>query len=193
MKSFILFLFAALLTLSACKSNKKTPEKKFISVLSLINSQVAHIDTSLYPIMKIVYYDSLHSDTTFIPREKFRAEAKDFLAIPDLSDKKIARRYKEETLYDKTINRVVITYTPENPANEEIQKQELLITPDAANGDKVNNVIINQVINNRDSFMQKNMLWQMDKSFQVATILQKPGKPETITTIKVAWNEDTNR
>ncbi len=193
MKNFVLFLFAALLALSACKSNKNKSEKKFISVLSLINSQVAHVDTSLYPIMKIVYYDSLHSDTTFIPREKFRAEAKDFLTIPDLSDKKIARRFKEETLYDESINKVVITYTPENPGKEEIQKQELLITPDAVSGDKINNIIINQVISNRDSFMQKNMLWQMDKSFQVATILQKPGKPETITTTKVTWNEDANQ
>ncbi len=173
----------------ACKSKKEEPEKKFISVLSLIESQVAHVDTSLYSIIKVEQTDSLPADTTYIPREEFRAAAKDFLSIPDLSDKKVAKKYKEETLYDETINRVIITYTPQNPEKEEIQKQELLVTPNAATGDKVNNIIINRVISNRDSFMKQNMLWRMDKSFQVATTTQKPGKPEKTTTVKVAWNE----
>jgi hypothetical protein len=159
-------------------------------VLSLIESQVAHVDTSLYSIIKIEQTDSLSPDTTYIPREEFRAAAKDFLFIPDLSDKKVAKRYKEETMFDETLNRVIITYTPENPSGEEIQKQELLVTPNAATGDKVNNIIINRVISNRDSLMKQNMLWQMDKSFQVATTLQKPGKTEKNITVKVTWNED---
>lgn len=193
MKKYIVLFLPVMLAMTACKSEKKEPEKKFVSVLSLIKSQVAHVDTSLYSIVKIVTTDSLHHDTTYIRREEFSAAAKDFLAIPDLSDKKVAKRYKEETMYDKTMNRVIITYTPENPDKEEIQKQELLVTPDLATGDKVNNIIINRVISNRDGFMQKNMLWQMDKSFQVVTTLQKPGKPETTTTMKVGWNEDNDQ
>ncbi len=193
MKKYIVLLLPVMLAMPACRSKEKGPEKKFVSVLSLIKNQVAQVDTSLYSIVKIVSTDSLHNDTTYIPREEFRAAAKDFLAIPDLSDKKVAKRYKEETMYDKTINRVVITYTPEDPAKEEIQKQELLVTPDAATGDKVNDIIINRVISNRDSFMQKNMLWRMDKSFQVVTTLQKPGKPEKTTTMKVTWNEDNDQ
>ena len=155
-----------------------------------IENQVAHVDTSLYPIIKIVQNDTLPGDTTYIPREEFRAAAKDFLSISDLADKRVAKRYKEETMFDEMMNRVVITYTPENPGKEEIQKQELVVTPNDITGDKVSNIIINRVISNRDSFMKQNMLWQMDKSFQVATTLQKPGKPETTTTVKVTWNED---
>ncbi len=189
MKKYFALLFPFMLAVSACKSKKEEPEKKFVSVLSLIESQVAQVDTSLYSIIKIEQKDSLPADTTYIRREEFRAAAKDFLSIPDLSDKKVAKRYKEETLFDETINRVVITYTPQNPDKEEIQKQELLVKPNAATGDKVNNIIINRVISNRDSFMKQNMLWRMDKSFQVATIIQKPGKPEKTTTVKVTWNE----
>jgi hypothetical protein len=189
MKKYFVFILLVILVIPACHTKKKGPEKKFISVLSLIQSQVAHIDTSLYSIVMIINRDTLPGDTTYIPREEFRATAKDFLSIPDLSDKKVAKRYKVETLFDNTIKRVVITYTPENPANEEIKKQELVVTPNTSNGDIVNDIIINQVINNRDSFMQKNMLWQMDKSFQVVTTLQKPGKPEKTTTVKVTWNE----
>lgn len=189
MKKYFVLLLPFILAIVACKSKKKEQEKKFVSVLSLIESQVAHVDTSLYPIIKIEQTDSLPGDTTYIPREEFRAAAKDFLSIPDLSDKNVAKRYKEETLFDETINRVVITYTPQDPDKEEIQKQELLVTPNSATGDKVSNIIINRVISNRDSFMKQNMLWLMDKSFQVATTLQKPGKPEKTTTVKIAWNE----
>jgi hypothetical protein len=190
MKKIVVLLLIILTAIPACKTIKKGPEKNFISVLSLIKSQVAHVDTSLYSIIRIEQSDSFPGDTTYIPREEFRGAAKDFLSIPDLSDKKVAKRYKEETIFDQTMNRVVISYTPENPAKEEIQKQELLVTPNAATGDQVNNIIINRVISNRDSFMQQNMLWRMDKSFQVVTTLQKPGKPEKITTLKVTWNED---
>ena len=80
----LLLIFPAII---ACKKKKKEPEKKFVSVLSLIRAQVAHVDSSLYPIIKIVSRYSLQNDTTFIPREKFAAEAKDFLEIPDLSEK----------------------------------------------------------------------------------------------------------
>jgi hypothetical protein len=181
----LFFIFPA-----SCNHKETKVEKKFISVVSLIEKQVAHVDTSLYSIMQVIQTDSLHSDTTYMPREVFRTAAKDFLTIPDLSDKKVAKGYKEESLYDETLNRVVITYTPENPDKEEIQKQQLLVTPNAATGDIVNNIIINRVISNRDSFLQKNMLWQMDRSFQVTTISQKPGKPETTTTIRVIWNDN---
>jgi HD superfamily phosphohydrolase len=192
MKNYLLLLLAAVIILPACKQKKKETEKKFISVLSLIEQQVAHVDTALYSIMKIVYTDSLHSDTTYIRREDFRSEAKEFLEIPDLSNRKVASRYKENASYDETLNRVVIMYTPENPDKEEIQKQEILITPNTATGDQVNNIIINRVVSNRNGFLQKNMLWQMDKSFQVVTTTQKPGEPEITTTLKVTWNEDND-
>ncbi len=189
MKKYFVLVLTSILAVVACKSKKEEQKKNFVSVLSLIESQVAHVDTSIYPIIKIEQTDSLPGDTTYIPREEFRAAAKDFLSIPDLSDKKVAKRYKMETLFDETINRVIITYTPEDPVKEEIQKQELLVTPYTSEGDIVNNIIITRVINNRDSFMKKNMLWLMDKSFQVVTTIQKPGKPEKTTTVKVAWNE----
>lgn len=185
---FLLLTF--LPALIACKGKKKEPEKKYVSILSLIKSQVAHVDTSLYPIMRLDIKDSLHTDTTHIRREQFRQEAKDFLAIPDLSDKNVAGRFKEETLYDESINRVTITYTPVNPAAEEVLKQEMSVTPNPVSGDKVNSVFIIREISNRDSFVRKNLLWQMDKSFKIITIRQVPGQPETTSTIKVTWNED---
>ena len=102
----------------------------------------------------------------------------------------MGKRYKEEQArYDELLNRVVITYTPLNPDKEEVKKQELLIIPNEAAGDKVSNVIILREISNKDSLLQKKMLWQMDKSFQVVTTRQKPGQAEEVTILKVSWNE----
>lgn len=193
MKTYLFFLWYFLLLILSCKQKPKEEEKKFISVLSLIEKQVAHIDTSLYAITRVVYSDSLHSDTTYIRREDFRSVAKEFLDIPDLSEKKVAKQYMEETRYDELLNRVIITYKPINSDDGEIKKQEIQVTPDLTTGDKVNNIIINRVINNRDGFLQKDMLWQIDKSFQVVTTTRQPGQPEKITTTKVTWNEDNNQ
>lgn len=170
----------------------KEEVKKFISVLSLIENQVAHIDTSLYSIIKVVSTNSLRSDTSYIRREDFRALAKDFLEIPDLSDQKVAKKYTEETRYDELLNRVVITYIPRQPGKEEIQKQEILVTPNIATGDQVNNIIIESVKKDRNGYLGKKMLWQVDKSFLVTTSSQKPGEPEVVTTIRVTWNDHTN-
>lgn len=190
MKYSVLLIISALIIAASCKSKDKEPPKNFISVLSLIEKQVAHIDTSLYSIVKVETRDSLHSDTSYIKREDFRAVAKEFLEIPDLSDPKVAKRYKEENRYDELLNRVIITYTPLKPEKEEIQKQEILVTPNVATGDKVNNIIIERVINTRDGFLEKKMLWQTDKSFLITTTSQKPGEPEIVTTTRVTWNED---
>ncbi len=190
MRKVLSIIAILMMFIHACKDEDTENKKKFISVLSLIKQQVAHVDTSLYAITQYVYKDSLHIDTSFIRREDFRSVANDFLGIPDLSVNKIARKYKEETMYDETLNRVIISYTPLNAAKEEIQKQEITVTPNMATGDKVNTILISRVINNRDGFLQKEMLWQMDKSFQIITTTQKPGEPEIITTTKVTWNEE---
>lgn len=185
----VFILFA--ISISSCKSKEEKNDKQFISVLSLIKKDVAHVDTSLYSIIKIEYTDTLHQDTSFIPREDFDAIAKEFLETPDLSDKKVAKRWVESpAMIDQMLNRVIITYTPVNPDREEFKKQEILATPVPGADAKINNIIIVREISNKDSFLQKKMLWQVNKSFQVVTISQKPGKPEIIKTTRVTWNED---
>lgn len=189
----LLSVLSVLLVLLSCKQKAETGPK-FISVLSLIRAEVADVDTSLYPIVKTVTYDSTRIDTFYIPRENFAAEAVDFLSIPDLGDKKVAARYREEaTLYDELLGRVIFKYVPVKPEKEEVKSQELLATPVPGQDAKINNIIIIREISNRDSFLQKKMLWQINKSFQVITTSQKPGKPEVTTVTKVSWNEQTDQ
>ena len=190
MKKYLTLLLFPVVLLSCGGAGKENPAgDSYISVVSLVQGQVAKIDTSLYSIMKVVQRDSIF-DTTFIPREEFAREAKDFLEIPNLSDPKVAKRYKADPpIHDQTINRVIFTYLPIDPDKEEIKKQEFLVTPVIGGESKVNNIIIIREISTRDSFLQKKMLWQVDKSFQVVTTSQKPGQPEITTTTRVTWNE----
>lgn len=189
--AWLLFIMTAILS---CGQKKEEQGKDFISVVSLIRAEVAHVDSSLYSIIKTVTYDSLRTDTFYIPREEFKTEAKDFLDIPDLSDRKVAKRYKDDSpIYDESLGRVIFRYVPVDPAKEEVKSQEFLATPVPGANARINNVIIIREISNRDSFLQKKLLWQMNRSFQVVTTSQKPGQPEITTVTKVSWNEDPNQ
>ena len=146
------------------------------------------MDTSLYPIIKINIRPEAQDDTTYHKREEFKALAKDFLDLPDLTDKDLRWRYTKESRYDETLGRLIITMLPMEPAKEEIQRQEVLIKPDPS-GDRVMSIIIDYVKNNRDSAVQKRMLWMVDESFQVSTTKQLKAQPEMTNTYRVVWNE----
>ena len=183
------FIVTLIVVLFAFSCKEKDDREKFFPVLSFIQGQVSDIDTSLYSIRKIVYVDSLRTDTFFIHREDFRKEAQEFLSIPDISAPKYRDKYTEDKRFDETMNRVMITYTPVTPEKEEIQRQEVIIKPDPI-GDKVTNFIINSVVNTKDSAVLKRLLWKVGESFQVTIIKQLAGQPETTSTTKVIWNED---
>src|SRR5689334_19153307 len=81
-----------------CKSKDKSdePKEKYFPALGIIRDQVAKVDTSLYSIMRIVFVDSTHNDTTYIKREQFKEAAKEFLSIPDLNQDEYHDRFTEE-------------------------------------------------------------------------------------------------
>ena len=184
MKKYSVGLF--LLVLLACRREKK---ENFFPVLSYIKSQVAQVDTSLYPIIKITWIDSARTDTQYIKREEFAGLAKDFLEIPDLTEKKYPSLYSEDRFFDQGLNRVVFTCKPHKTDTATILQQETQIVPDPS-GDKVKSFFIDLMLSNKDSIVEKKMLWKVDESFQVATLTQKPGQSQTTHIMKVAWNEN---
>jgi hypothetical protein len=192
MRALIITAFAALSLcyLGACKEKKNEPEKEaFFPALPFIRSQVAHVDTSLYSIMRVVYVDSTRTDTTYLRREQFKDAAVDFLNLPDISTKDFRDRYTEDKQFDETLNRVLLVYTPIKPEQEVIQRQEVLIKPDVA-GDQVSSIIVNTAVATKDSMIEKKMLWSVDQNFRVTTIRQLNGQPETTSSYKISWNED---
>lgn len=182
------FVVTSVLFLSSCKDKgkEKTDPSTYFPVLSFIKSQVAHVDTSLYQIIRVTTVDTLH-DTTYLRREDFRAEARDFLELPDLTDKKTGKYYKEEKLFDETLNRVIITYLPTRP-NLEIQRQELIIAPGTGEVDKVQTIIIDHWKDAGDSTIVRRMLWQVDKSFQVVRTVDRSNGSSMTVTREVIWN-----
>ncbi|MBA2498735.1 MAG: hypothetical protein H0V30_03315 [Chitinophagaceae bacterium] len=185
MKKCFLFIIPALFLFITCKTDNNESEQYF-PVISFLNSQVAHVDTSVYAIKRITIRDSL-SDTVFIPREEFRQLANDFLQAPDLTQKKFREKYTESEYYDDMLQKIIITYIPIEK-DQELQRQEIHITPNTGDGDKISTIILNRYQANKDSTIQRRLLWQVDERFQVVTTIQKPGIPEETTTMKVIWN-----
>ena len=181
-------IIACILTvgyLAGCKS-KDEKKESFFPVLSFIKSQVAHIDTSLYRIIKQVSVDSTW-DSSFIKREEFRGYAADFLELPDLSDKSNSAGYEESKFFDASVNRVTFTYSPRDKS-QPIQREDVTVEPGAGEPDKVKSFFIDKLVANSDSVtVTKRMLWVVDKSFQITTITQKSGKPDSTQTIKISW------
>lgn len=181
-------LFLLSLIIISCKNKSEDKENiSFFPVSSFIKSQVAEIDTSVYPILKIVTTGSL-SDTVYIKREDFRQYANDFLNMPDISTKTWNDDYIETKMYDEDLKMVILNYMPKDVDNE-IRRQEVMIAPGQQSDDKVKTIIIDRVITNKDSSVQKNMLWQVDKHFQVVTVTNKNSQPEKIQKLKVVWNK----
>lgn len=183
-------LLAVMTCVMACKEEKKLKKKgTIIPIISLLNQQIAHVDTSLYVIMKIVSLDSSRNDTTYIERSKFREVAHEFLSLPDIASAEYNERYKEEeTQYDETLGRVILAYSAIKPEDEQIQRQQLLVKSDPPN-DKVTTIIVQTARITKDSLVEQTLLWNMDESFQVTTKKQLPAHPEITSTYRVIWNE----
>jgi hypothetical protein len=173
---------------ASCNDKSKDNGESFFPVVSFLNSQVAMVDTSLYSIKRLDPVDSARTDTTFIPREDFRKAAAEFLSVPDIASDEYRDRYRETKQFDDGLNLVILTYDAIDRQREVLQSEQVTIKP-GIGGDKVQNIIISMVTNSKDSSVEKKMLWNADKSFQVSTIKQLPGRPETTGSYKVTWNE----
>lgn len=169
--------------LVSCKGKKEDPAEKGGSfpVLSFIQSQVAHVDTSLYSITKIITVDST-SDTSYIKREDFRREAQEFLELPDIAAKKLVDDYTEEKTFDPLLNQAVLVYT----AKEEdaaVRKEQVYIEPDSGDGDKVKTFIIDREAEGGS----KTLVWNVDSYFQIINRVAGADGRETIKVTKVVW------
>ena len=185
MKQKIIFTICILnLFYSACKT-KEDKKESFFPILSFIKSQVAHVDTSLYKITKQVGIDSIW-DTSYVKREEFRKYAADFLELSDLTEKKYAANYEESKFFDASLNRAIISYTPKDKS-QPIQREEVTIVPGQGEDDKVKNIIVDKLVVSKDSTVIKRLLWVVDESFQVTTIIQKPGRQDFAQTTKISW------
>jgi viroplasmin and RNaseH domain-containing protein len=177
----------------ACKSKEAegtNDASGFFPVRSYLQSQVRHVDTSIYRIMKISKVQG-KADTAYLRREDFKAAAQDFLSLPDLASKKLRKKYAETKLYDEDLKKVVITYLPKDKEDyEQITREDVLIEPGTSGGnDKVATVYVETTESNRDSTIQKKMTWNVSGNFQVIKLINKQGQPEQVHTTDVTWTD----
>jgi hypothetical protein len=181
---FLLFL----VLVAACKAQEI--ETDYFPVRSYLQSQVRHIDTSIYAIVKISKAQG-KTDTAYLRREDFKAAAQDFLSLPDVASKKLSKKYAETKLYDEDLKKVVITYLPKDKADyEQITREEVLIEPgSASSNDQVATVYIETAESDGDSTVQKKMTWNVSGNFQVIKLINKQGQPEVVQTTDVTWTD----
>ncbi len=185
-KSCIPFFFIILISCNNTSAEKEEENTEFFPVISFLKSQAAHVDTSLYNIIKIVTANNV-SDTVYLKREQFRDNAKEFLTLPDLSGKNLKKKYIETEMYDEELKAVILNYSPKKGEGE-IRRQEVLITPNELTGDEVKSIFIDRLLDSKDSTVQKRMTWNVNKDFQIITIISKPDGSERVETLKVIWN-----
>lgn len=175
--------------LLSCKGKKKNEaaDAKFFPVLSFLKGQAKNIDTSLYRIVKVETIDSTPV-TTYIKREDFSKNAKDFLELPDITSDDLKDDYEETKMFDDALNAVILSYNTKK--NNEVRREDVMLNPTNESGNsEVKNIIVNTLLSNSDSTVEKNMVWSVNKRFIVITKIQKPNQPEKIKKLEVIWND----
>ena len=178
------------LVLCSCKNDEEQDTKEqaeFFPVLSYLKGQVAHIDTSVYSIVQ-VKKSGTSVDTTYLKREDFRKAAADFLSIPDISSKKLRKNYEETRLFDETIEKVILSYSTKDE-DMEVLREDIIITPTLEADHEVASIYIERVHESRKGSVQKKMFWEVNKRFQVTSIIQNDNEPERIETVQVSWSD----
>ena len=177
----------------SCSNNDKKKEKenvdtsRYFPILSYLQSQVKELDTSMYRFIKIETINGI-SDTMDISREDVRKYAKDFLEIPDIKDPEYGSDYEELTNFDSLLGRVFMSYTAYDK-DVEVVKQDVTILPRFGDGeDEVKTIYIEKTESDDGTTIEKKMLWEMKKYFNITTITQKENAPEKIRNLKIEWN-----
>ncbi len=185
-KSWLLtaLLFPVCFYLS-CKEKKND----VFPAINFIKSQIAHVDTSVYSIIKLIPLTDSTYDTAYVKREDFKNLANDFLETPDIS-KKFGGKYTEERMVNNELGMVVFIATPKSE-DLEVRRQEIRIVPSPPN-DKVKSIYIEKFKTNKDSSVMKRMTWYTDRKFQIITITQKKSGEEKTSVMEVVWNDQEN-
>ena len=189
MKHFFSLVIISALLAASCKSKTEDDSNStYFPALSFIKSQIAHVDTSVYRIIKVVKTNN-GTDTVFIKREQFAAEAKDFLSLPDITTKELKDDYVETKQYDPELQQVSLMYLPKDKEDDNELMQENIIIKPQPDGDKVTAIFADQVMSdNGDDLVQKKLFWEVDKRFRIVTITQKQNEPPQTQTVEVIWN-----
>ncbi|MGV3657700.1 MAG: hypothetical protein ACO1NX_07085 [Chitinophagaceae bacterium] len=69
----------------------------------------------------------------------------------------------------------------------EILRQDVVITPNTGDGDKVESVYIERQQSGGDSTVQQKMSWEVATGFTIRAIIQKKNSTEKLQNTEVTW------
>jgi hypothetical protein len=183
-------LLLPLVLLLACGDKKEEQEtadnSAFLPVASILRGQIKDVDTSLYNIMKIETKNNV-PETTHIRRDEFKKYAADFLALPDLTQKKWKGDYEEANYFDASLESFIHSYTARDE-DLETRKQEVLTTQTPDGELHIKTIMADTFKEEKGETIRKNMIWHLDKRFQVITTRQKKNGTEEVEKLQVIWN-----
>jgi hypothetical protein len=191
MKQFI--SCCLLFSLLACKE-KKEPESEttqagepleIYPVSSFFKQQIDEVDSLKLPTVKYTS-EGGRKDTVSITMEEFEKLAAEFIDA-DISKPSLSRQYKESSFADQSIPSITFSYTARH-SKLPVKRMDVILDPNPVQDDQVKTIYIEkkQVVN--DTLINKRLYWKSHKNFQVITSKQVSGKPESITQLKVAWD-----
>lgn len=185
MNHLMLIILISLLLIS-CNHKKKEKKEPIFSVLNFLQAQARHMDTATYVLTKIEVSDG-SSDTVSLRREEFRKYAQDFLNIPDISTEDKRDDYDQANNYDDVLKNVLLTYTALEP-EDEIRRETVMLEFTESGDTQPSTILINRLQSVKDSTIEKDMTWHVDRRFQIVTKIRKTGQEEKIKTLILKWD-----
>lgn len=171
--------------LISCKNKKSENIPPFFPVLDYLKSEAKKTDSLPLTFTKITTAEGI-SDTSKTTKEEFNNYAKEFLNLPDIASGNRRDDFKETQDFDEIMNNVLLIYTPKKP-EDEVRNETVMMPPDDEGNTHVKTILVTTVKNDKDSTIEKNMTWHMDKRFQIVTKVNKPNQPEKINTVVISW------
>lgn len=95
-------------------------------------------------------------------------------------------------MFDEQLQTVILTYTAKKD-DAPVRKEDVMLVPNEKGDTHVKTIIIDWLKDEKDSAVEKNMIWEAGKSFFIVTKVNKPGQPEKIQKLEVNWNGFTNQ
>jgi hypothetical protein len=191
MKQLIPLYFLFLVTACGNSEAETAPtdgsDAAYYPVVAYLQEQTARIDSSLYTLIQ-VNKSSGHTDTIYLERKDFKTLSQPFTNLPNIATGKLRGKYNESRLYDETLDRFIITYTPKPGAEDlEVLRQDIVIVPNTGEGENIESVYIERQLEAGDSTVQMKMSWEVDNGFTIRSIIQKDAAPERLQNLEVLW------
>jgi hypothetical protein len=161
------------------------PNEPFYPYVEYIQQQTAHIDTTPYPIEKLIYINEKLVDSAYISKEEFKNWVSGFIEI-NPNETKRKPLFKESSLQDLTLNRVIFSITAKEP-NSALLQADVSVNPQ---NDKVKTIILKKQTGNKDSTAIQHLVWVDGKHLQISENISPKNKAPYVKVIKITWEKD---